>query len=125
MPIGSLITKHILHFALLCLWDSIIHVKIRPIWPYSSQPQQNKKWIIQFHTKGRAKLKKCFVIGEPMGISGEIQGQKVFLDAVYCNPGDSHISTPDHWCYPPKSHHFGFILLIYVLINISSTDITK
>ena len=43
--------------ALLCLWNIIIHVKVRPIWPYSSQPHQNKKWIIQFHTKGRAKLK--------------------------------------------------------------------
>ena len=62
VPIGFLITKHILHFALLCLWNLIIHVKVWPIiWPYSSQPHQNKKWIIQFHTIGRAKLKKCFV----------------------------------------------------------------
>ena len=83
MPIDSLNTKHISHFALLCLWNIIIHVKVRPIWPYSSQPHQNKKWIIIFHRHCRAKCQICFVIREPMCISGEMQGQKVFLDAVY------------------------------------------
>ena len=82
MPIGSLITKYILHFALLCLWNLIIHVKVRPIWPCSSQPHQNKKWIIKFHRHSRAKCKICFVIGEPMCISGEIREQKVLKDAI-------------------------------------------
>ena len=79
MHIGSLITKHILHFALWSLWKVILHFLIWCSWLESGQISQYLTGRITFHRHSRAKCKIYFVIREPIGISGEMQGQKVFF----------------------------------------------